>query len=107
MKMNNTVERLPNGDFQVHKDIVKDLEEWLTRVNKKEETPTDPNIKLLDECIEGARKRIQLYETLNQGLWYNIFRPDSTNEIIKERELIREFLQMKQEIREWTEQKKK
>jgi len=102
MIMNNTVERLPNGDFQVHRDIVKEIEEWLT---KKEET--DPNLKLLDECIEGAHKRIQLYETIQTGLWYNIFRSDSTNEIIKERELIREFKKMKQEVREWTEQKKK
>ena len=63
----------------------------------------DPNITLLNEIIEGAHKRIAMYEMLQNGMWYATFRCDSTDEILRERELIEEFKRMKQEILEWKE----
>lgn len=61
----------------------------------------DPNIKLLDDCIEGAKKRLLLYEMLETGMWQTIFRCDHCEEKIHEQELIIEFKRMKQEIIEW------
>ena len=61
----------------------------------------DPNITLLDEIIEGAHKRIALYEMLHNGMWYATFRTDATDEILRERDLIKEFENMKTEIEEW------
>jgi hypothetical protein len=61
----------------------------------------DPNITLLDEIIEGAHQRIALYEMLHNGMWYATFRTDATDEILRERELIKEFKRMKEEIIEW------
>ena len=59
------------------------------------------DIAILDDIILSAHKRIAMYETLQQGTWYTIFRPDNTDEILRERELIREFKKMKSEIIEW------
>jgi hypothetical protein len=61
----------------------------------------DPNITLLNEIIEGAHKRIAMYEMLQNGMWYATFRTDATDEILRERELIQEFKRMKEEIIEW------
>lgn len=59
------------------------------------------DIDILDDIILSAHRRIAMYETLQQGTWYTIFRPDNTDEILRERELIREFKKMKSEIIEW------
>ena len=64
------------------------------------------DIDILDDIILSAHRRIAMYETLQQGTWYNIFRPDNKDEILKERELIREFKKMKKEMIEWNEKKK-
>lgn len=61
----------------------------------------DPNIELLSECIADAHKRIKLYEMLQGGLWYAIFRSNSNEEILKEKELIKEWGRMKLEVIEW------
>ena len=61
----------------------------------------DPNITLLNEIIEGAHQRIAMYEMLQNGMWYATFRTDATDEILRERELIKEFKRMKEEIIEW------
>ena len=64
------------------------------------------DIDILDDIILSAHRRIAMYETLQQGTWYNIFRPDNTDEIVKERELIREFKKMKKEMIEWNNKRK-
>ena len=61
----------------------------------------DPNIELLSECITDAHKRIKLYEMLQGGLWYAIFRSNSNQEILKEKELIEELERMKLDVIEW------
>ena len=66
----------------------------------------DPDIAILDDIILGAHKRIALYEMLQNGMWYATFRCDSTDEVLRERELIREFEQMKQEVIEWKKRQK-
>lgn len=79
--MNQTIDKLANGDFAVRKD--------------------DPNIKLLNECIESASKRIKLYKMLEHGMWYATFRCDSKDEILRERMLIKEFINMKEDVIQW------
>ena len=79
--MNQTIDKLLNGDFAVRKD--------------------DPNIKLLNECIDSASKRIKLYKMLEHGMWYATFRCDSKDEILRERMLIHEFNKMKEEVIQW------
>tara|TARA_Y100001938_G_C7940172_1_gene353897 strand:- start:325 stop:750 length:426 start_codon:yes stop_codon:yes gene_type:complete len=80
------------------------------RMNQMEGWPTveapDPDIAILDDIILGAHKRIALYEMLQNGMWYATFRCDSTDEVLRERELIREFEQMKQEVIEWKKRQK-
>ena len=98
--MKNRIIKHGNGDFTVEhnemKDIVEELEEYLTA-----ESPEDPNIQLLNECIEGANKRIKLYKMLEHGMWYATFRCDSKDEILRERMLIKEFINMKEDVIQW------
>ena len=77
------------------KDIVEELEEYLARQDD------DPNIQLLNECIEGASKRISLYKMLQNGMWYATFKCDSKDEILRERMLIKEFINMKEDVIQW------
>ena len=93
--MNKTINKLANGDFAVRKDIVEEIENYLARQDD------DPNIQLLNECIEGANKRISLYKMLQKGMWYATFKCDSTDEILRERMLIKEFINMKEDVIQW------
>ena len=113
--MKNKITKLPSGDFRVEEDntilygirkYIKEeqsMREKLRPIHRK--TP-NTDIAILDDIILTAHKRIAMYQTLNEGLWNTIFGTDNTEEIIRERELIREFKKMKQEILEWTEKKK-
>ena len=102
--MKNRIIKHGNGDFTVEhnemKDIVEELEEYLARQDD------DPNIQLLNECIEGASKRIKLYKMLEHGMWYATFRCDSKDEILRERMLIKEFINMKEDVIQWNKRKK-
>ena len=77
------------------------IRKMLRPIHKSESETKDPNIVILDSIIQSAHHRIAMYETLDKGLWNSIFGTDNTDEIVKERELIREFEQMKQEIILW------
>ena len=104
--MNKKISKLPNGDFQVEENttvygIRKYINEERTMREHKSESETDPNLAILDDIILGAHKRIAMYQMLHNGMWYATFRCDSTDEILRERELIEEFKRMKQEILEW------
>ena len=103
--MKNKISKLPNGDFQVEENttvygIRKYINEERSMREHKSESE-DPNLAILDDIILGAHKRIAMYEMLHNGMWYATFRCDSTDEILRERELIEEFKRMKQEIIEW------
>ena len=116
--MNKTITKLDNGDFQVEDSsdtivygIRKMLEpKYLTETKRwrdiQDRTQTD-DLLILDDIILSAHRRIAMYKTLQKGMWYSIFRPNNTDEILKERELIREFKKMKQEIIEWNNKKQK
>ena len=107
--MKRTIKKLNNGDFEVQPDntivygIRKYIKEERTMREKLRPIHKAPNtdIAILDDIILSAHRRIAMYETLQQGTWYTIFRPDNTDEILRERELIREFKKMKSEIIEW------
>ena len=107
--MKNKISKLPNGDFQVEENttvygIRKYINEEQTMREKLRpihKTSENPNIAILDDIILTAHKRIALYQTLQEGLWNTIFGTNNTNEIARERELIKEFKRMKQEIIEW------
>jgi len=89
--MKNRIIKHASGDFTVeHNDW-----DGLTH------SPEDPNIQLLNECIEGANKRIKLYKMLEHGMWYATFRCDSKDEILRERMLIKEFINMKEDVIQW------
>ena len=107
--MNKKISKLPNGDFRVEDDTIvygirkyineeRTMREKLKPIHK---TSEDPNIAILDDIILGAHKRIAMYQMLQNGMWYATFRCDSTDEILRERELIEEFKRMKQEIIVW------
>ena len=111
--MKNKISKLPNGDFQVEDGTIvygirkyiddeKTMREKLRPIHK---TP-DPDIAILDDIILSAHRRIAMYETLNEGLWHTIFGTDNTDEIVRERELIREYTQMKREMIEWKKRQK-
>ena len=93
--MKNKISKLPNGDFQV-------MREKLRPIHK---TP-DPDIAILDDIILSAHKRIGLYQTLDKGLWHNIFGTDNTDEIVRERELIRTYETMREEMIQWIDKRK-
>ena len=108
--MKNKISKLPNGDFQVEENTTvygirkyineeRTMREKLKPIHKSESE--DSNIAILNDIILGAHKRIAMYEMLHNGMWYATFRCDSTDEILRERELIEEFKRMKQEILEW------
>ena len=129
--MKNKISKLPNGDFSVEENTTvygirkyineeRSMREKLRPIHRNlfewppekpmptgeipgpwSVTPEDPNIVILDSIIQSAHHRIAMYETLDKGLWNTIFGTDNTNEIARERELIEEFKQMKQEIIEW------
>ena len=111
--MNKTISKLPNGDFQVEDDtIVYGIRKYIKeeRTMREKLRPIhrapDPDIAILDDIILGAHKRIGLYQMLDKGLWHSIFGTDNTDEIVRERELIREYTQMKREIIEWKKRQK-
>ena len=120
--MNKTISKLPNGDFRVEPDnttvygirnkYINNEERTMREklrpkfVTETEQWKTNQDIAIIDDIILSAHHRIAMYETLNQGLWHSIFGTDNTDEILKERELIREFKKMKQEMIQWTEKKK-
>tara|TARA_Y100000034_G_scaffold128824_1_gene184149 strand:+ start:52 stop:405 length:354 start_codon:yes stop_codon:yes gene_type:complete len=110
--MNKTISKLPNGDFQVEPDntIRKMLEpKYLTETKRwrdiQDNAQTD-DLLILDDIILSAHRRIAMYQTLQKGMWYSIFRPDNTDEIVRERELIREYETMREEIIKWKKMKK-
>ena len=92
-------------EYRHEKNSMDQMEGWPTfNVAKaliNEVQDEDPNITLLNEIIEGAHQRIAMYEMLQNGMWYATFRTDATDEILRERELIKEFKRMKEEIIEW------
>ena len=120
--MNKTISKLTNGDFRVEPDnttvygirnkYINNEERTMREklrpkfVTETEQWKTNQDIAIIDDIILSAHHRIAMYETLNQGLWHSIFGTDNTDEILKERELIREFKKMKKEMVEWNEKKK-
>ncbi len=93
-------------EYRHAKNRMNQMEGWPTNApddwDGLTHKPTpNPNIHLLDECIAGAHKRISLYEMLQNGMWYATFRCDSTDEILREKELIKEYERMKEEVIEW------
>jgi len=58
-------------------------------------------VMIIDDIILSAHKRIAMYQTLQEGLWHTIFGIDNTDEILHERELIRDCEKMREEIIEW------
>ena len=112
--MKRTIKKLNNGDFQVEPDntVVYGIRKYINeeRTMREKLRPKHRNtiddLVILDDIILSAHRRIAMYETLQQGTWYNIFRPDNTDEILKERELIREFKKMKEEMIEWKKRQK-
>ena len=61
----------------------------------------DPDVAILDDIILSAHHRIKMYETLDKGLWHSIFGTNNKDEIVRERELIREYTQMREEMISW------
>ena len=115
--MNKTISKLPNGDFRVEKDdntIVYGIRKYINEertmreklrpkfVTETEQWKTNQDIAIIDDIILSAHRRIAMYETLNEGLWHTIFGTDNTDEIVRERELIREYKRMKEEIILWS-----
>ena len=62
-------------------------------------------VMIIDDIILSAHKRIAMYQTLQEGLWRIIFGIDNTDEILKERKLIREYEKMREEMIEWNKLK--
>lgn len=123
-KMHTSKDHMPAAkDVHWDKPIKRNRKEQLTmeeieyrhaknRMNQMEGWPTNaptenPNIKLLNECIAGAHKRIKLYEMLQNGMWYATFRCDNKDEILRERMLIKEYERMKVEVIEWNKRQQK
>ena len=105
--MNNRIIKHASGDFTVEQHRMNQMEGWpLEDWDGLTHSPEDPNIKLLNECIEGASKRIKLYKMLEHGMWYATFRCDSKDEILRERMLIKEFINMKEDVIQWNKRKK-
>ena len=97
--MKNKITKLDNGDFQVENDntIIYGIRKYINeertmrgKLRPIHKTP-DPDIAILDDILLSAHKRIGLYETLDKGLWHSIFGTDNKDEIVRERELIREY----------------
>ena len=111
--MKNKITKLDNGDFQVEDDtIVYGIRKYINeeRTMREKLRPKHRNtiddLVIIDDILLSAHRRIAMYETLNQGLWHTIFGTDNTDEIVRERELIREYKRMKEEMIEWKKRQK-